>query len=431
MNLEQFGQIGLFGLEALLVGLLMLTFFRLRYRFGLALLYVTLGGFQFSQTLLATTVSVEVLPGIFISPGSAILFSASIFTFLLVYIREDASEARSLIYGIVAANLSLAVIFSLVNVQSASPLAMVQAMPGESTAFQDLSIFLIGTVVLALDVVLTIVIYEFVARLLKRLLFLRIFITLAIVLAVDTFAFLTIAFYGEPFYAQAVTAGLVGKTAAAVVYAALLAGFLQLFEDRSDSLAGSAGEHLRDVFAIMTYRERYDLLREELARDAMTGLYNRGFFDQNLQKELDRAARIGHETSLLLIDIDHFKRVNDELGHQAGDKIIRLLADTIRNTFRHSDLPCRYGGEEFAVIMPDAGMSIAERQAHRLRSNLAEAVADAPRPVTITVGIASFPGDAQEASELLALADKRLYAGKHAGRNRIVGQPRQETDTPS
>ncbi len=423
MTPEHLSQVGLFAVQALLVGLMMLMFFRLRYRFGLALLYVTLGGFQFTQTLLATNLSVEIFPGLAISPGSSILFSASIFTFLLVYIREDASEARSLIYGIVAANLSLALIFILINFQAVSPLASATGPLVRQAGFSDLRVFLIGTAVLALDVVLTIIVYEFMARVLRRLLFLRIFLTLTVVLAVDTVAFLTIAFYDAPFYQQALVAGLVGKTAAALIYALLLAQFLHLFEDRSDALEGTAAEHLRGVFAIMTYRERYDMLREELARDPMTGLYNRGFFDQNLQKELDRAARIGHPTSLLLFDIDHFKSVNDELGHQAGDTLIRLLADTVRDTFRHSDLPCRYGGEEFAVIMPDASMAIAVRQAKRLQTMLAEASAAAPRAITVTIGIATFPDDENNAHDLLSLADKRLYAGKHAGRNRVVGDP--------
>ncbi len=423
MTPAQLLQIGVFALQATVVGLLMLTFFRLRYRFGLALLYVTLGGFQFSQTLLATAVTVEIYPGIAISPGSAILFSASIFTFLLVYIREDASEARSLIYGIVAANLSLALIFMLVKLQLGSSLTSAPDALAQQSGFGDLRVFMIGTVVLGLDVVLAIVVYEFMARLLKRALFLRIFLTLALVLAVDTLAFQTIAFYREPFYSEAVLAGFVGKTGAAVIYAFLLSQFLQVFEHRNDALGGSATDHLRDIFAIMTYRQRYDLLRERLARDPMTGLYNRGFFDQNLQRELDRAARIGRQTSLLMVDIDHFKSVNDELGHQVGDQMICLLADTIVDTFRHSDLPCRYGGEEFAIIMPDATIEIAHRQAKRLQELLAVASKNAPRPVTLTIGIASFPEDSENAEDLMSIADKRLYAGKHAGRDRIVGRP--------
>ena len=165
------------------------------------------------------------------------------------------------------------------------------------------------------------------------------------------------------------------------------------------------------------------------SRDALTGLFNRGFFDEVLPLELARSDRSGLPTSLLLADLDRFKRVNDDFGHLEGDRVLKLFAEAIGESARSADIPCRFGGEEFAVVLPHAAGPAARQLAERLRERLERKLRDADPPlqvreVTATVGVASFPKEASSADELIGLADRRLYEGKHAGRNRVVGGER-------
>lgn len=414
-------QIALLLAECLLIALCIVAFYRLRTRFGLALLYVTIGGFQYMQTVLATSIYIEIAPGILVSPGSAVLFTGSLFAILLVYIRDGTREARVLIYGLVAANVSLSIFAAVVGRHLASPLAHNFLDLPASLFLQDLGGFILGTALLIFDVVLLIVLYELVSQKITGNLFLRIYVSMAVILAFDATLFTTSVFWGEPEFQGILVSGLVAKLTTGLVYSLALWAYLTLFE-REEFTAAPAHSSLRGIFKVLTYRERYDLLRQAIVRDPMTGLYNRGFFDDTLAPELARAAKSGHDTSLLLVDLDHFKAINDTLGHQAGDEVIVKFANAMQASLRVSDLPCRYGGEEFAVILPDADAAAAVKVAENIRRSLMAIQAELPgeRPVTVTIGIASFPDDAHDPQALLRLADERLYDGKRAGRDRIV-----------
>lgn len=180
-------------------------------------------------------------------------------------------------------------------------------------------------------------------------------------------------------------------------------------------------------------RKRYvDALRDneqnaiELAAiDALTGLANRRFFEKQLIETLDQAAHGGRALSLMMIDIDHFKQVNDRYGHDAGDHVLKSLAQRIRGVLRRSDPVCRYGGEEFLVLLPDTPLTVAERVAERMRASIEttpfrlEAAGAQAIPVTISIGLADRGGDAN-AEALLRRTDRALYASKTAGRNRVT-----------
>lgn len=168
-----------------------------------------------------------------------------------------------------------------------------------------------------------------------------------------------------------------------------------------------------------------DRLRDESTRDALTGLYNRRYLEETLGRELILAERHGHPVSVIMSDIDYFKAVNDTYGHLGGDEVLRVFGTLMRRHARASDIYCRYGGEEFLLVLPQMTLDDAVDRAEQLRS----AIAAAPVPygsaliaVTASFGVATFPGDGRTIDALIGAADSALYAAKAAGRNRVKGR---------
>ena len=423
MSADLIAQILILSAEAVIVCGFVVAFFGLRERFGYAPLYVTLGGFQHLQTLMAATLYIEVYPGITVSPGSAVLFTATLFAVLLVYIREDAAQTRSLIVGIVAANLTLSLFVGLATLHLDSGLLVDTGYASEHLLNWNMRAFVIGTATLILDVILIIVLYEFFFRVFSRVLIARILAAMLTVIAFDTVLFVTATFYGSEDVSRILVGSLVGKAAIGIIYSLMLTGYLLL--TRPHKSDGSVvPEHSHDVFHILTYKQRYELLEEEFKRDGLTGLFDRRFFDKNMLRELNRAKRLSHSLNLVLLDIDHFKSINDSYGHSVGDEFIKALADSLKTAFREADIPCRYGGEEFAVIMPDSSIEAASLATERLQSAFAATCAARDLPgggsTTFTAGIANYPKDADTVQDLIVRADKRLYKGKEGGRNQVM-----------
>jgi len=167
-------------------------------------------------------------------------------------------------------------------------------------------------------------------------------------------------------------------------------------------------------------------LYEASVTDSLTGAFNREHFDHRLEAEISFSRRHGAELSLLLLDIDHFKRVNDTFGHQAGDTVLVEMAAAVNGSLRTEDVFARYGGEEFAVILRGIDLANAYHVAERFRMLVESLRIEAnghPIPITISVGVASLRCCADDLAEtLIATADRRLYAAKRAGRNRGVAQ---------
>ena len=184
---------------------------------------------------------------------------------------------------------------------------------------------------------------------------------------------------------------------------------------------GTAGTVI--VFADITKRKA---MEEELARlaryDALTCLFNRGSFDRHFTREAKRAYRYGRSLSLLILDIDFFKKVNDTYGHRAGDKALKSVADIIRSSIRSSDIAARYGGEEFAIISPETEIEQALILAERLRSTIQATeipLSETQRTrLTVSIGAGSCPGDTTMEA-LLEATDRALYQAKMQGRNRV------------
>ncbi|OFV83945.1 MAG: hypothetical protein A2W26_00835 [Acidobacteria bacterium RBG_16_64_8] len=169
-------------------------------------------------------------------------------------------------------------------------------------------------------------------------------------------------------------------------------------------------------------RGRAEQAEELSRRDGLTGLYNHRTFYSILGREITRAQRFKHPLSLLMLDIDHFKRVNDTYGHQAGDEILRGLSTVTGQLARSVDSVCRYGGEEISIVLPETALEGAAKAAERIRSAVEqhpfEIGAGRNIPLTVSIGIAAFPAHAATAEALVAAADQALYRAKEDGRNR-------------
>jgi two-component system cell cycle response regulator len=165
------------------------------------------------------------------------------------------------------------------------------------------------------------------------------------------------------------------------------------------------------------------------ARDRLTGVYNRGQFDAALEFEVGRALRMGHELSVAVIDLDHFKSVNDTFGHAAGDRVLVEVAARLASSMRATDMVARYGGEEFVVLFPQTSRAAAAVRVETLRAQIGAfpmlTVQGEELTITCSAGIAEMPLDGLDAGTLLARADRRLLAAKRAGRDRLYADDTQ------
>jgi diguanylate cyclase (GGDEF)-like protein len=191
--------------------------------------------------------------------------------------------------------------------------------------------------------------------------------------------------------------------------------------DAKNRLALSVADHLGLALASLRLRET---LHIQSIRDPLTGLYNRRYMEESLERELRRADRKQRPLAALMVDLDHFKKFNDTLGHAAGDAMLRAVGSFLQSRMRKDDIVCRYGGEEFTIIMPESSLEIATQRAERLREDSKRLEISANGQflgsVTFSVGIACFPDHGTTAEQLLHIADLALYRAKAAGRDCVM-----------
>jgi diguanylate cyclase (GGDEF)-like protein len=186
-------------------------------------------------------------------------------------------------------------------------------------------------------------------------------------------------------------------------------------------LAFTVADQLSLALSNLRLQER---LRDQAIRDPLTGLFNRRYMEESLERELRRAQRRNVALGVIMIDIDHFKRFNDTFGHAAGDTLLREIGSLLQQHTRAEDIACRYGGEEFTLILLEASAEDTEQRAMRLREEAAALyVEHAQQPlghITISLGVAVYPDHGQAVEALLHSADAALYRAKAAGRDRVM-----------
>ena len=179
------------------------------------------------------------------------------------------------------------------------------------------------------------------------------------------------------------------------------------------------------TFISYAYVVRSQTLVNRAIRDPMTGLLNRGYFDTLFDYEIERARRYAERFAVVVLDADHFKKINDRYGHAAGDAVLKVLAKTLAANLRESDVIVRFGGEEFVLLLHDTDAAEAVSKAHTLRQAVEKLVVGAPDHAiqfTLSAGVAVYPDDGTIAHVLLSRADQRLLQAKAEGRNRVVGR---------
>lgn len=208
-------------------------------------------------------------------------------------------------------------------------------------------------------------------------------------------------------------------------------GLLQLHASGADAEArllqvATMGSALADgmslALANIALREK---LRNQALRDALTGLYNRRYMEDTLQRFVRLAERESREISVIMIDLDHFKRLNDEHGHALGDAVLRDTASAIVGSLRETDVACRYGGEELIVLLPDCDLEKAAEKAETIRLRIEALSTTHGAEISASFGVASIPMTSTTTAELVAASDTALYKAKQAGRNRVALAPRR------
>ncbi|MER8503334.1 GGDEF domain-containing protein [Mesorhizobium sp. M0904] len=402
--------------EAVLYFGIMVTLFRFRGRIGLGVFVCALGVMHFLETYLASVFYVA-LPFGMVSPGSAVLFSGKLVMLLLLYIKEDAATVRQPIYGLLLGNGLMIGLVLILRLHDIAPLPDGK-LPDIGFIDEMGWLMVWGTTLLFVDAILIILLYEKLGKYLRKALFTRILVSVACVLTFDQAGFFTALHFVTGAPVAVFFGGWFAKMAAALVYSTMLVAYIRWFEARQVP----APRGLSDIFDTLTYRERYEALVEHVGRDGLTGLLHRGRFDSDGEAAVATSLRTARPLSLLIIDVDHFKSINDRFGHAEGDRVLKALAILLGELVGTDDQLFRIGGEEFAILgwRPQP---LARLLGETVRQAVKTSASTSRFDITVSAGISTVSETTRCLADLFALADQRLYKAKSTGRDRVVGEP--------
>lgn len=407
-------------IQALLYFAIMATLFRTRRSMGMGVFVCALGVMHFLETYLAAVFFIQ-LPFGLISPGSTVMFAGKLAMILMLYIREDAETVRQPIYGLLMGNFLMVALAGTLRFYA--PMELPGGVRPDLALLDQLGFLMIwGTTLLFIDSIAMILLYERLERWIGRAMLPRAALSLIIILSFDQAAFFAGLHFTSGIPASALLGGWTAKMGAALLYALLLSAYLHFIERHDENAIQADGQRLGDIFAKLTYRHRYEALLRNSGIDALTGVLNRGQFETIAHESVARALAHNRFVSLAIVDVDHFKQINDRHGHVTGDEVLRQVAQALRDSVRTEDQIFRYGGEEFVVLSEGMTHEAALSHAERLRASVPAAFggsfALAP---TVSIGVATAPSDGKDLIDLIRHADQHLYKAKHEGRNRVVG----------
>lgn len=414
--------LGLLLVQAVLYFSLMTVLLHFRHRIGLGVFLSTLGVMHFVETYLAAVFYVAIPFGV-VSPGSSVFFTGKLMLILMLYIKEDAAAVRQPIYGLFLGNLLTFLVAEIVLLHEAFALAPDQI--ADMPFLQNMGLLMVwGTALLYIDSIGIILLYERLGRWAPRWTVLRFAVAGIVVLTFDQIGFFALLHYLYDAPMDVFWGGWKAKVLLGCFYAALFALYQGVFRERD---AIFSLRPIGDVFNDLTFRERYEDLVARTGRDTLTGVYDRSRMELEVPRLLRDDLRDGAEVSVAIVDVDHFKSVNDRFGHLSGDAVLKEIAAKLLAGLRPSDHLFRYGGEEFVLLLQRTSHEEALDAVERLREMLATSVAnEASEPVTASIGLATAPADGHNFNVLLNVADRRLYEAKSTGRNRVVGRSPRE-----
>ncbi len=414
----------LFLCEGLLYVAVMVALLHLRHLLGLGVFLAALGVLHFIETYLAAVFYIESPVG-FISPGSVVLFSGKLMMILLLYVKEDAATVRQPIYGLLAGNF-LTVALGLLLQQHGT--LMTSGHRSADLGFIDEMGWLMvwGTILLYIDSILIILMYERLGRHFRGSPGVRFFICGATVLTFDQAGFYLALYMLNGAPAEVFWGGWIAKMVAALFYSIVLGGYLQVLRFAP---VNDPGRPLGDIFNTLTFRERYEDLLSRSGRDTLTGVLDRSRFEFLGPRLIRDAVSSGNRISLMMIDADRFKSINDRFGHLEGDHVLKAVANALTLGLRQSDHLFRYGGEEFVVLCDGLDAERAVSRAEDIRQLVLGSVMTPDHmPVTVSIGVAEASRDGETINALLSAADERLYRAKKLGRNCVVGANASDAD---
>ncbi|MDX8497660.1 GGDEF domain-containing protein [Mesorhizobium sp. VK4C] len=402
--------------EAVLYFGAMVTLFRFRRRIGLGVFVCALGVMHFLETYLASVFYVA-LPFGMVSPGSAVLFSGKLAMLLLLYMKEDAATVRQPIYGLLLGNALMIGLVLILRLHAISPLPDGK-MPDIGFIDEMGWLMVWGTSLLFVDAILMILVYENLGAYLRHRPFARILASVACVLTFDQAGFFTALHFVAGAPIEVFFGGWFAKMAAALAYSGMLVVYLRRVEDHDVTLPRG----LSDIFDTLTYRERYEELIKHVGRDGLTGLLHRGSFDADGEAAVAAGIRTAKPLSLLIVDVDHFKSINDRFGHLEGDKVLKSVAAVLIETVGNENQVFRIGGEEFAILCPQPH-SLARLLGEGIRSAVKTSAHTSRFNITVSAGVSTVSETTRCLADIFALADQRLYKAKSSGRDRVIGEP--------
>lgn len=408
----------LFVVEAIAYFVLMVTLLHFRHRLGLGVFLTALGVMHFMETYLAAVFYVS-LPFGDVSPGSSIFFSGKLMMILMLYLQEDAATVRQPIYGLFLGNLLTVAIAWVLQLHQ--PLQISTNHMPDVDFLKEMGWLMVwGTALLYVDLLGIILLYEKLGDFFRRRVVLRFLISGFVLLTFDQIGFFAALHYFLDVPIGAFWGGWKAKMLAVCLYAAMFA----FYEYRIRRVgAGGSARSISDVFGDLTFRERYNDLLERTGRDMLTGVYDRTRMEMEAPLMLLEALKQGSFATILIIDADHFKDVNDGYGHLQGDEVLKAIAARLGTTLRSSDRVFRFGGEEFVAVCPGTDHEEGLLLAERLRWTIATSVKTPDdRPITVSIGVATANEDGVDFTAVLTAADGRLYAAKKSGRNCVVGR---------